>query len=127
MRLLLDTHVLLWWVIGDPRLPSTVADVVASEDSTVHISAISAAEVAIKRSVGKLGRPTVEEAVAEPGLEELPFLTAHAEVLESLPLHHRDPFDRMLVAQALAEGLVLVTLDEKVRQYDVPVFPPRGA
>ncbi|MCO7222569.1 type II toxin-antitoxin system VapC family toxin [Klenkia sp. PcliD-1-E] len=127
MRLLLDTHVLLWWVIGDPRLPSTVADVVSDEGSTVHVSAVSAAEVAVKRSVGKLGRPTVEEAFAEPGLEELPFRAAHAEVLQTLPLHHRDPFDRMLVAQALAEGLVLVTLDDKVRRYDVPVLPPRGA
>lgn len=127
MRLLLDTHVLLWWVEEDARLTDDVRSRLADPENTVVVSAVSAAEIAIKRAIGKLGGAPAPVILDEAGFDELPLTAGHATWLEGLPLHHRDPFDRMLVAQALAEGLVLVTVDEKVRQYDVPVFPPRGA
>jgi PIN domain nuclease of toxin-antitoxin system len=116
MRLLLDTHVLIWWDEG-ARL-SREADRAIREAEQVYVSAVSGWEIAIKTSLGRL-RPkrTVAEAVADSGFEELPILLRHAEALTSLPAHHRDPFDRMLVAQALVEGLAIVTRDAALRPY----------
>jgi PIN domain nuclease of toxin-antitoxin system len=116
VRLLLDTHVLIWWDEG-ARL-SREADRAIREAEQVYVSAASGWEIAIKTSLGRL-RPkrTVAEAVADSGFEELPILLRHAEALTSLPAHHRDPFDRILVAQALVEGLAIVTRDAALRPY----------
>jgi PIN domain nuclease of toxin-antitoxin system len=117
MRLLLDTHVLIWWDEG-ARLRAEAKRAIREADQ-VYVSAVSGWEIAIKTALGRL-RPsrTPADAVAESGFEELPVRLRHAEALGGLRPHHRDPFDRMLAAQALAEGLTLVTRD--------PAFGPYG-
>jgi PIN domain nuclease of toxin-antitoxin system len=121
-RLLLDTHVFLWWRGEPSRLASTVRSRIAEAD-LVFVSAASAWEAAIKVSVGRLELPdTVEAGVIASGFEKLLITFAHAERAAALPPHHRDPFDRMLVAQAQAEGLTLVTQDRVLESYDVEIL-----
>ncbi len=118
MRLLLDTHVLIWWDAG-ARLSRKAASAIR-EAEQVYVSAASAWEVAIKASLGRLETTRrFADAVAESGFEELPIRIVHAEALEGLPWHHRDPFDRLLVVQAKAEGLTLVTRDRLFGRYGV--------
>ncbi len=118
MRLLLDTYVLIWWDEGARLRPQ--ADRAIREADQVYVSAVSGWEVAIKESLGRLRpRRTVARAAADSGFEELPVLLRHAEELADLPWHHRDPFDRMLVAQARAESLTLVTRDARLHRYGV--------
>jgi PIN domain nuclease of toxin-antitoxin system len=116
VRLLLDTHVLIWWDEG-ARLHPDAGRAIRDADQ-VYVSAVSGWEIAIKASLGRL-RPkrTVAQAVEQSGFEELPVRLHHAEALGRLPWHHRDPFDRMLAAQAQAEGLTLVTRDPAFRRY----------
>lgn len=118
MNLLLDTHVLIWWDEGR-RLATDARRAIETADA-VYVSAASAWEVAIKTGLGRL-RPTrtVEEAASDSGFLELPVTFRHAQRVGELPLHHRDPFDRILVAQAEVEELALVTRD--------PVFARYGA
>lgn len=118
MRLLLDTHVLIWWDEG-ARLARKAMDAIRDADQ-VYVSAASGWEIAIKASLGRLTTSrSVVDAVAESGFEELPVRLAHAERLLELPWHHRDPFDRLLIAQALAERLTLVTRDRVFGRYEV--------
>jgi PIN domain nuclease of toxin-antitoxin system len=118
VSLLLDTHVLIWWDEG--RKLSGAARWAIEAADTVYVSAASAWEVAIKIGLGRL-RPTrtVEQAVEESGFLELPITFRHAERVAGLPAHHRDPFDRLLIAQAELEGLTLVTRDPAFAQYAV--------
>jgi PIN domain nuclease of toxin-antitoxin system len=118
VNLLLDTHVLIWWDEGRP-LAAAARQAIEGADS-VYVSAASAWEVAIKIGLGRL-RPTrtVQEAVEESGFLELPITVRHAERVAALPAHHRDPFDRLLVAQAEVEGLTLVTRDPVFGRYAV--------
>jgi PIN domain nuclease of toxin-antitoxin system len=118
VNLLLDTHVLIWWDEGR-KLTAAARRAIEVAD-TVYVSAASAWEVAIKIGLGRL-RPsrTVEQAVEESGFLELPITFRHAEWVAALPAHHRDPFDRLLVAQAEVEGLTLVTRDPVFGRYDV--------
>ncbi|HEY2806812.1 MAG TPA: type II toxin-antitoxin system VapC family toxin [Gemmatimonadales bacterium] len=121
MRLLLDTHVLIWWDEGAEL--SGEADRAIREADQVYVSAVSGWEIAIKTALGRLRpRRTVAEAMHESGFEELPVRLAHAEVVAGLPAHHRDPFDRMLVAQAKAERLTVVTRDRTLGRYGVKVL-----
>jgi PIN domain nuclease of toxin-antitoxin system len=118
-RLLLDTHPLLAWLAGDAIARET-ADAIADPSSTVAVSAASVWEITIKRQVGKLrfeGSPAAE--VIDAGFELLSITAAHVERAGDLPLHHRDPFDRMLVSQAQAEGMTLVSRDAAFDLYDV--------
>ncbi|MEO6532648.1 MAG: type II toxin-antitoxin system VapC family toxin [Pseudolysinimonas sp.] len=120
MRLLLDTHVVLWSRSSPNRLAARQRTAIADQRNTVFVSSISVAEIGIKSALGKL---KVTEGFADSfegfGLVELPFTAAHASRLTELPLHHRDPFDRMLICQAIAEDLVFVTADTRCAQYEV--------
>lgn len=123
MRILADTHVLLWWLADDPRLPGRHREALADGGTEVRFSAVSIAEMTIKASLGKLEAPhDVAEVLERGGFLELPFTARHATLLGALPWHHRDPFDRMLVAQAVAEGLTVASVDAQVAQYDVAVL-----
>lgn len=125
MRLLLDTHAFLWFVTGSERLSPRARRALAVEDSEPLLSAASVWEMAIKARLGRLTLPgTVEEYVAEKvasGLAVLPIEWPHAAAVERLPLYHRDPFDRLIIAQALAENLPVVSADPAFRRYGVKV------
>lgn len=120
MTLLLDTHALLWLVADDPRLgPRARA---ATRHGTVHVSSISVWEITIKQATGRLHAPDLEALIDSAGFPDLPFNAQHARAAGGLPLHHRDPFDRALVAQAQVEGLVLVTADARLSSYEVALL-----
>ena len=123
MRLLLDTHVVLWW-LDDPLLLSQAArGAIASPNNQVLVSAAVCWEIAIKRRLGKLTAPAdVRGALQVCGFDELDITPAHALATESLPLHHRDPFDRILVAQTLLEGAMLVSRDPLMLAYGIPTI-----
>ncbi len=119
MRLLLDTHTLIWW--DDDRLPQRVTAAIQAADA-VFVSAVTAWEIAIKSALGKLvARGTVADTLADYGFSPLAVSVRHADAVRSLPPHHRDPFDRLLVAQAQAENLTIVTRDPVFGLYDVAV------
>ena len=119
-RLLLDTHVLLWWLSDDPQLGESSRQAIANPRNPVYVSAASTWEVSIKKSIGKLTAPDDMDAIVESeGFEKLPITLFHGDQAGSLPELHKDPFDRMLIAQAQSEGLVIVTNDEKVIQYKI--------
>ncbi|MGH8795307.1 MAG: type II toxin-antitoxin system VapC family toxin [Stackebrandtia sp.] len=122
MKLLLDTHVVLWWLTGSEELPESVKHTIDT-DPHVYLSSAVLWEVAIKQATGKLEGPSdLCEQIAASGLTELPVRFAHAIEAGRLPEIHRDPFDRMLVAQAQCENLTLVTRDKKIPGYDVVVM-----
>ena len=123
MKLLLDTHVVLWW-LDDPNLVAeAAAEMIFEPTNEVFVSAVVAWEIAIKRALGKLMAPhNLEAVIAAAGFKPLPITLSHALAIESLPDHHRDPFDRLLVAQANLEGCTLVTRDEMVKRYPVPIL-----
>ncbi len=120
MRYLLDTHTFLWWM-DDPSLLSDQAkSAIKNGRNTVYVSAAGIWEIVIKRALGKLEIPhNIEEALKANRFFELPITMAHALVVETLPGHHRDPFDRMLIAQSISEGLTLVTRDPDILKYSV--------
>lgn len=123
MNLLLDTHVFLWMLAAPERLSDKARKVLVDPRHTVFLSAVSGVEIAIKRALGKLTAPAgLAEEATHRGLTDLPLTFRHAEVLESLPPHHADPFDRILLAQALAEGLTLVTHDRKFEAYAAKIL-----
>lgn len=120
MRLLLDTHMLLWWLSDDERLSSAHRDLIADASNTVFVSAMTVAEITIKSSIGKLDAPAnLLPTLEAGGFDELAFDSQHADRLRTLPWHHRDPFDRMLIAQAIAEGLTLLSADAQFAAYDI--------
>lgn len=124
MRVLVDTHVFLWWVEGDRALPAKARAALADQDNECLFSLVSAWELAIKAGLGKLKlaipvRRYVIEHVATNGFRMLDIRMAHIGRVESLPPHHGDPFDRLLIAQALEEKLLVVTADSIFRDYGV--------
>ena len=119
MRLLLDTHALLWWLADDGLTPQA-QDAIADPANLVVVSAASAWEISIKKALGKLAAPDdLEQQVRDGGFSPLPISIAHGVAAGQLPHHHEDPFDRMLIAQALAEGLTIVTRDKRFGDYGV--------
>lgn len=122
MRLLLDTHVVLWWRLDAPELSKPVRRAISVAEQ-VFVSAASAWEVAIKSGLGKLRLDEpFAEMVDDSSFDRLPVSFEHAARVHVLPTHHTDPFDRMLVAQAIVEGLVIVSHDARLRDYDVRVL-----
>ncbi len=120
MRLLLDTHALLWWLADDPALSRSARDAIAAADSEVFVSAASAWEISIKTALGKLTAPSdLEHQLQSSRFEPLSITIAHGYAAGSLPRHHDDPFDRLLLAQAKAEDLVVVTRDRRFDLYGV--------
>lgn len=126
--LLLDTHVFLWWSTDPDRVPTVVMDKLKSAASEVFLSAASSWEVQIKIGLGKLElaepwETIVEKEVARNGIKLLPVTFTHTYRLHQLPPVHRDPFDRLLLAQSISEGLKLVSADAKLQDYpDAPLF-----
>lgn len=119
MRLLLDTHILLWWLMADRRLSKHLATILASPENDVAVSAASVWEIVIKRMLGRIEVDLDEllSSIAGDGFTELHLRFAHALRLESLPRHHDDPFDRILIAQSIADGRRLVTKDKSILAY----------
>jgi PIN domain nuclease of toxin-antitoxin system len=123
MRLLLDSHVIVWWSVFPGRLRASTRDAIISPDNDVLLSAASVWELGLKIARQKLSLPEDYPArLIAAGLEELPVSIAHASRAMALPALHGDPFDRLLIAQALEEGLVLVTGDREILRYDVPTL-----
>lgn len=124
MRLLLDTHTFIWWMTNDRALPASAREIIGREDNDVFLSAATAWEMAIKHKIGKL--PVVAGFIADvpgameaEGFIELPVSVVHGQMAGALDGHHKDPFDRMLIAQALCEELTLVSNETRFDTYGV--------
>lgn len=123
MRLLLDTHTLLWWHEQSPKLSPRARSAIGDVGNEILVSIATAWEIVVKQALGKLQLSAdLREVIDSENFEMLPIEFAHLDALASLPMLHRDPFDRMLVAQALAEGLPLITGDRALRPYPVAIF-----
>lgn len=122
MRLLLDTQVVLWQLQGERNVTQHARDAIGRADE-LSFSVISFAEIGVKAAIGKLRVPAgLREHVVESGMRILSLSPEHGLAVSDLPLHHRDPFDRLLIAQARYEGLTVVTADGRFADYDVPVI-----
>lgn len=123
MNLLLDTHAVIWWLDDSNRLGRRARKALANPENNAWISAVSVWEISIKMSVGRLKfRGTPEAGIAsmlDQGFRSLPVVFAHAFAVRNLPLHHNDPFDRLLIAQAQCEDFTLMTTDPWMRAYNV--------
>ncbi|MER3410865.1 MAG: PIN domain nuclease [Thermoleophilia bacterium] len=127
MRLLLDTSTLLWWLDDDAKLGPSSRAAIADPDNEVFVSSASAWEISVKRASGKLDAPfDIASALERNYFIELPIEVAHVVAAGDLPQHHKDPFDRMLVAQAQLEDLALVTNDAEIAKYEVELLDASG-
>jgi PIN domain nuclease of toxin-antitoxin system len=127
VRILLDTHVFLWWAVDDPRLSAELRLALESPDNQVYLSSVSVWEIVIKQGLGRIRLPDnpadwLQAYVTQYGLLPLAIEHSHALTIRDLPPKHRDPFDRMLVAQAVCEGMTLATADQAISQYGTPVI-----
>lgn len=127
MSILLDTHVFVWAVSQSPRLKPSVRSILTDPDERIFFSSVSAFEVAVKWSLGKLRLPTpprelVDEFLSRSGISQLALTVREANAVADLPFHHKDPFDRLLIAQARTNGLRLMTADPILERYDVDVI-----
>jgi len=125
VRLLLDTHAFLWFILADPRLSATALGLITDPLNHKHVSPASYWEIAIKIRLGKYKlsapfEPFMSDQIARNHFTILPITVEHAAVLTTLPLHHRDPFDRMLVAQTMVEAMRIVSIDSVLDAYGVP-------
>ena len=120
---LLDTHVLLWWLSEPSQLSAEARNAIAKGSHAVYVSSAAAWEVAIKKALGRLEFPgNLAEVLEKDHIEVLTITLPHALAVADLPLHHQDPFDRMQIAQARLENLVLITRDPQISRYDVEVL-----
>jgi PIN domain nuclease of toxin-antitoxin system len=120
MKLLLDTHILIWWLSEASRLSQTEIDIITDSDNFIFVSAATAWEIAVKKMIGKLEAPDdLPAALAINNFLELPITIEHSQKLYQLPSHHNDPFDRIMVAQAMSEDLTFMTRDTKISLYEI--------
>jgi PIN domain nuclease of toxin-antitoxin system len=124
MRALLDTHALLWFILDDPKLPRVAKEIVADGSNDIAVSPASYWEIAIKISLGKYRLPEpygpfMERELTHNAFRILPILPRHTSLLTDLPFHHRDPFDRLLIAQCLADSLPMISGDPSMDDYGV--------
>ncbi|WP_048305680.1 type II toxin-antitoxin system VapC family toxin [Halomonas sp. PR-M31] len=125
-RILLDTHAFLWWLADDPQLGTKAREIIAEPRNSIFVSAASVWEISIKKQLGKLEAPCdLKNIIEDEGFIPLTIDPFHAEQAGNLPMHHRDPFDRMLIVQSQAEGLTLMTSDAAFKHYAVRTLPAR--
>ncbi|GAK56143.1 twitching motility protein PilT [Candidatus Vecturithrix granuli] len=127
MRYLLDTHIFLWWLVDQPKLSEATKRVIAASDNEIYVSAASTWEMIIKSAIGKLSLPPspqgfIREQLRINRMLPLPITIEHSLALATLPMIHKDPFDRMLIAQTIFERMVLITDDPVINSYPVTVF-----
>lgn len=123
MNLLLDTHVLLWWLDDNPALSGAARSAISNADNLIVLSSVVIWEIRIKQALGKVEiDPDFYHVIKNQGFVQLSISSDHAYAVGDLPMHHRDPFDRMIIAQAMIEGLRVVTHDRIFKKYDIPVL-----
>ncbi|MFO7144185.1 PIN domain nuclease [Arthrospira sp. PCC 8006] len=127
MRLLLDTHIFIWLIDGNPKLSQTARQAIEDESNTLYLSIVSLWEITIKTSLGKLElaiplEQIVINFILPSDIEILPIHLPHLLILQTLPFHHRDPFDRLLISQAKSETLTLLSEDGMFEQYEVEIL-----
>ncbi len=127
MKAILDTHVFLWWVLDNPKLSRTAQDFIVNPDNSIYLSAVSGWEMAIKWRIGKLTLPAQPDTFVKQQLEinnfnSLPIQMAHGLYVHELPEIHKDPFDRLLIAQSKIENLLLISADSVFQKYSVSLL-----
>lgn len=123
MRYLIDTNIFLWWLDDDRKLKISIRKIIEDSKNQVFVSIVSALEISIKHQLGKLPlKTTIEECFKVSSFEVLDIALDHVFQLGKLPLYHKDPFDRILIAQAMVENLTLVTSDQKIWRYHLPLI-----
>jgi PIN domain nuclease of toxin-antitoxin system len=126
MNYLIDTHVLIWFTEGDAQLPVNIQSIIADPMNNIFVSHVSIWEIAVKKSIGKLNLSVsltaLEASLAQNGFIELPTRFAHFKEIAGLSMHHQDPFDRFLVAQAIAEDFTFITCDKKIMGFSVKLL-----
>ncbi len=119
---LIDTHIFIWWMQKSPKLPVDIMTLLTNSREDIYLSVASVWEMIIKRQKKKLKTPSIPHGVREGRFGLLEIKLAHVLCIESLPPYHNDPFDRLLIAQAITEGLILISSDEKIARYNVPLL-----
>jgi PIN domain nuclease of toxin-antitoxin system len=126
MKVLLDTHIFIWWDSEPEKLSPNILSLLQRTDTKLYVSVVSLWEIQIKSQLGKLtlsqSLEDIYDSQSKNGISFLSVIPAHVLSLNILPLHHKDPFDRMLISQALVEGLTLISIDQIFKLYDVPLF-----
>ncbi|MDZ8259773.1 type II toxin-antitoxin system VapC family toxin [Nostoc sp. ChiQUE01b] len=126
MKVLLDTHIFIWWDSEPEKLSPNILSLLQRTDTKLDVSVVSLWEIQIKSQLGKLtlsqSLEDIYDSQSKNGISFLSVIPAHVLNLNTLPLHHKDPFDRMLISQALVEGLTLISIDQIFKLYDVPLF-----
>ncbi|MBC6432321.1 type II toxin-antitoxin system VapC family toxin [Nostoc sp. HG1] len=126
MKVLLDTHIFIWWDSEPDKLSPNILSLLQRTDTKLYVSVVSLWEIQIKSQLGKLtlsqSLEDIYDSQNKNGISFLSVIPAHVLNLNTLPLHHKDPFDRMLISQALVEGLTLISIDQIFKLYEVPLF-----
>ncbi|MBG1269193.1 type II toxin-antitoxin system VapC family toxin [Nostoc sp. WHI] len=126
MKVLLDTHIFIWWDSEPEKLSPNILSLLQQTDTKLYVSVVSLWEIQIKSQLGKLtlsqSLEDIYDSQSKNGISFLSVIPTHILNLNTLPLHHKDPFDRMLISQALVEGLTLISIDQIFKLYDVPLF-----
>ena len=123
MNLILDTHIILWWLDDNDSLPKKYRQEIADRNNICFVSAASVWEISIKSAIGKLDIPdNYLEVLLDQNFREIPISWQHASKVRYLPMHHKDPFDRLLIAQAIVEDLMFLSVDKIISKYDVKIL-----